>query len=107
MKRVDQIVRSDAAGLDTKDQTNIRFYAAMDAACTAIEKASPTPQDVGALTVATITDDAIVAAMSRVLGHYRELGATDQTAKGPDLVSRVEADLARRLAGAHPAACAG
>jgi hypothetical protein len=97
MKRVDQIVRSDAAGLDSKDQTNIRFYVAMDAACTAAGKAAPTPQEVAAVAVATIADDAINAAKDRVLQMYRDLGPTDQTAKGPDLVHRVKADLLARF----------
>ncbi|MCC6367514.1 MAG: AIPR family protein [Bryobacterales bacterium] len=104
MKRVDNVVRSDAAGLDTKDQTNIGFYVAMDATCTALAKANPTPQDVGGLSAATITDDAIVAAMNRVLGLYRALGATDQTAKGPELVTRVKAELVARLPAGQPGA---
>jgi hypothetical protein len=97
MKRVDQIVRSDAAGLESKDQTNLRFYVAMDAACTAVGKAAPSPQELATVAVAAITDDAITAAKDRVLKRYNALGPTDQIAKGTDLVERVKADLRIRF----------
>ena len=97
MKRVDQIVRSDTAGLDSKDQTNLRFYVAMDAACTAAGKATPTPLEIATLTVAAIDDDAINAAKDRVLQTYRDLGPTDQAAKGPELIERLKANLAVRF----------
>jgi hypothetical protein len=48
-------------------------------------------------TVAAITDDAINAAKDRVLQMYSDLGPTDQTAKGPELVERVKADLLARF----------
>jgi hypothetical protein len=44
MKRVDRLVRAEATGLDGKDQANLRFYVAMDAACTAAGKPAPSPQ---------------------------------------------------------------
>ncbi len=97
MKRVDEIVRSDAAGLDRKDQTNLRFYAAMDTACTAAGKAAPTAHEIAAVVVAAITDDAINAAKDRVQKMYADLGPTDQTAKGAELVERIKADLLARF----------
>jgi len=82
MKRVDQIVRADAARLDSKDQTNLRFYVAMDVACTAAAKAAPTPADVAGIAIAGITDADIIVAKDCVLAMYRSLGQSDQTAKG-------------------------
>jgi hypothetical protein len=97
MKRVDRIVGSDAAGLDSKDQTNVRFYVAMDVACTATGKACPTPQDVAAISASGISDAAIFEALDRVLRIYRNIGPTDQTAKGTALVENLKADLTARL----------
>ena len=99
MKRVDQIVRSDAAGLDRKDQTNLRFYVAMDLAATACGIAVPTAQGIGALSTAAVSDDEIRCAQARVLELYKGLGATDQTAKGTDLVDRMRIELNSRLGG--------
>jgi hypothetical protein len=101
MKRVDQVVRSDAAGLDTKDQTNIRFYVGMAAACTAIGKVNPTPQDVSLVAVNSIADDTIETAMRRVFELYQKLGGTDQTAKGTELVTSLKHDLASLLHGSQ------
>jgi hypothetical protein len=102
MKRVDQIVRSESAGLESKDQTNLRFYVAMDVACTAIGRASPTPLEIATLAVSGITNDAISAAKVRVLQMYQDLGATDQTAKGPDLIARLNASLVARFPPVSP-----
>ncbi len=97
MKRVDNVVRADAAGLDSKDQTNLRFYVAMDVVCTATAKATPTPTEIATLTVASITDAEISAAKDRVLAMYRALGPSDQTAKGTDLIAGVKEDLIARF----------
>jgi hypothetical protein len=97
MKHIDRIVRSDESGLDSKDQTNLRFYVAMDVACTAAAKAAPTPEEIAAIPVAAIGDDAISAAKDRVLRMYNELEPTDQTAKGPELIAHLKADLAQRF----------
>jgi hypothetical protein len=99
MKRVDQMVASDAAGLDRKDQTNVRFYVATDTACTAAGKTDPTPQDIAAIPASAIPDSAISEALGRVLRLYQSLGPTDQTAKGTELVDALTAELAGRLAG--------
>ena len=97
MKRVDRLVRAEATGLDGKDQANLRFYVAMDAACTAAGKPAPSPQEIAGLAVGEISDDAITAAKNRVLKMYNDLGATDQTAKGPALAARLKSDLSARF----------
>jgi CO/xanthine dehydrogenase FAD-binding subunit len=73
MKRVDQFVKSDAAGLDRKDQTNIRFYVAMDVGATLAGKPAPTPAEVAAISPAALGDAEIQAAEVRVLKAYKEL----------------------------------
>jgi hypothetical protein len=97
MKRVDDIVRSDAAGLDAKDQTNVRFYVAMDVACTSAGKVELRAQDIAGLTLAVVTDDMIRQAQQRVVDMYQALGPTDQTAKGADLIGNLKTDLLTRF----------
>jgi hypothetical protein len=43
MKLIDREVRTDKHALDRKDQTNVRFYAAMHLASLATGKTVPTP----------------------------------------------------------------
>lgn len=100
MRRVDDFVRSEVAALSTKDQTNLRFYVAMDVACTALGKVAPTPQDVAGLNLTSITDEMIGQAEKRVAAMYQALGPTDQTAKGTELVGNLKTDLNGRLASA-------
>jgi hypothetical protein len=56
MKIVDGVVRTEKYRLNRKDQTNLRFYAAMYLAGLLSGKVAPTPQDVATITVTSITD---------------------------------------------------
>ena len=96
-KRVDRVISSDAVGLDRKDQTNLRFYVAMEGACTAAGKATPTPHEIAALPMTSVTESTIVLAKERVLHEYEELGSTDQVAKGTELIERLKTNLMTRF----------
>ena len=97
-------MRSEEFGLDRKDQTNLRFYVAMDVAATAVGKPTPTPQEIANLTPSSLADDEIRSTQARVLKLYKDLGATDQVAKGIDLLRQVKAELQTRLRGADTTA---
>jgi hypothetical protein len=97
MKLVDKEVRSEKHGLAQKDQTNIRFYAAMYVACLTVEKANPNPSEIAAISVSSITDAVKSEALDRVCSSYKELGASDQSAKGVELTARLKSALQERF----------
>jgi len=96
-KRIDRVIGADAAALDRKDQTNMRFYIAMDVACTALGKAAPTPAEIAAMQLTLVTDAFILAAKDRVLKQYQALGASDQAAKGTELIEKLKLDVQERF----------
>jgi AIPR protein len=96
LKRVDETMRLETSNLDKKDQTNLRFYVAMDVACTSLGKAAPTPVEIAALSVHALSEDTLKTSQQRVLGLYSDLGPSDQTAKGPDLAEKLKQDLKSR-----------
>jgi hypothetical protein len=100
-KRVDRVIGTVAANLDQKDQTNLRFYIAMEVVCGFLAKASPTVQDIAALPLVGVTGTEILLAKDRVLNEYKALGGTDQIAKGPDLAGKLRANLAGRFPSQH------
>jgi hypothetical protein len=97
IKHIDQIIRSEEAGLEAKDQTNLRFYVAMDVACIAIGKTAPTPLEIAALAMTAISDADIKASINGMLQIYQRLGPTDQTAKGSELIDNIKTALKNRF----------
>ena len=75
-------------------QTNLRFYVAMDVSATVLKKAKPTATD---LKTVLVDKAALKASLDRVAKLYQEMGASDQLAKGPDLVARLASDLRARF----------
>lgn len=97
MKLVDKEVRADTHALDRKDQTNIRFYAAMYAACVVTGKDSPTVADISTIGSSIVTDQVLGEAVQRVRTAYVSLGGSDQVAKGTDLLAQLKVELAERF----------
>jgi hypothetical protein len=93
MKRVEGCLRS-ASGLDQKDRNNLRFHVGTLATAIVAGTEAPTPGEVAGLEVEAFTDSVLERALQIVEARYKELGATDQVSKGPELV----ADLKRRIA---------
>lgn len=92
MRRVDAILRS-APDLDQKDRNNIRFHVGMVATALAAGSEAPKPQAVADLQVELFSDAILADALAMVARRYKELGATDQVAKGPEVVMHLKADL--------------
>ena len=85
MRRVDAILRS-APDLDQKDRNNIRFHVGMVATALAAGSEAPKPQAIADLQVELFSDAILADALAMVARRYKELGATDQVAKGPEVV---------------------
>jgi hypothetical protein len=96
MRRVDSVLRS-APNLDQKDRNNIRFHVGMVATALAAGGEAPEPATVAGLHVDSFSDTVLAGALAMVSERYKELGATDQVAKGPELVTVLRADLTAKL----------
>lgn len=99
MKIVDKEIRADKYGMDQKDQTNVRFYVAMYAACLATQDASPNPAKIAGIVMSSVTDVILGEAMNQVVKAYAILGASDQAAKGPALLIQLKTELSKRFLG--------
>jgi hypothetical protein len=90
MKRTDAFIRSEKAALNRKDQTNLRYYVAMLAAIKLAGAQSLTPTQAAALSCEKLTDDDLVAVLMQAKSAYVSLGASDQVAKGPELLKKLK-----------------
>jgi hypothetical protein len=86
MKRVDAFLRSEASGLNHKDQTNLRFYVAMVAAMMIAEHNKLSAKVVAGMSLDKLTDTILDEALKGTKQAYVALGSSDQVAKGPELV---------------------
>ncbi len=97
MKTIDSSIRDEKYHLNRKDQTNLRFYSAMYLSCLLAGKAVPGAQEIAAIMVPTATATMLGEAISSVDKEYAALGASDQVAKGVDLVTKVKEKLRARF----------
>jgi len=97
MKLIDREVHADKHALDRKDQTNVRFYAAMYLASLATGKPVPTRDEIAAISLSSITDAMLTESVKRVYELYKNLGASDQVAKGVDLLEQLKSELEREF----------
>jgi hypothetical protein len=96
-KEVDRALRAASTTLSRKDQNNIRFYVAMVVAAKMARTPKPSIDALTKLVDTTINPKLVETATNEVYGLYRELGGTDQLAKGPDLASKLKERLDSEL----------
>ena len=96
VKKVDAFLKTQAL-LDAKDRNNLRFYVAMHAAACLAGKAEPNAADLKEAATSAIDVALIQASFDVVYREYVALGATDQIAKGTELLQRLKADLASKF----------
>lgn len=97
MRVVDKFLRSEDSDVEGEHQTNLRFYVAMDVACTLVSKAKPRPKDIESLNIEGIAEKAVSDSVQRVRTAYEKLGKSDQVAKGSELRRRLVQSLAKRF----------
>ena len=90
MKRVDGFLRSESSGLNRKDQTNLRFYVAMLVAVKRAGVKTRRSDSAATLDPKDVTDEDLLASLERAKIEYIALGASDQVAKGPDLLTALK-----------------
>lgn len=79
-----------------KDRTNLLFYVAMHVAASLVKKAKPTIKELAGIKVDALTDEVLQASFNDVKVIYDGLGASDQIAKGTQLLSRLKQELSNQ-----------
>lgn len=89
MKGVENFLKPDVCGvgLERKDITNIKFYVAMLVGITLAEGKEDITNKLAILPKVEIQDDVLINALNETYEKFKELGATDQIAKGPNLLA--------------------
>lgn len=87
--------------LDRKDLNNIKFYVAMVASMVLTGLPQPKVVQLSLIKAELITTEVLRVALEEVYGTYRNLGSSDQVAKGPELTrnlvsSRTDAYVAAK-----------
>lgn len=96
MKRVEDFLRtrSDNIQLSRKDINNIKFHLAMLATMALTSKGNNIRvEDIQAIDITRISDQFLLDQAVKVLDVYKQLGATDQVAKGSVFVDRLIRDF--------------
>ena len=88
MKTVEVYLKPENCGseLERKTITNIKYYVAMMVGIGLAESKNDVSAKLSALPVITIPPELLVESLKTVLTKFNELGATDQVAKGSELV---------------------
>lgn len=81
------------ADLGSRDKNNLLFYAAMHAAADLAGSGNPTIEQIAAIAIDSITNEALDGSINLVSAIYKDLGATDQVAKGSAMTARLKAIL--------------
>jgi hypothetical protein len=87
MRRVDGYLRSFTPQLEREDQTNLRYYIALDLVVALLGTSRPSMDKIAELDLDSLTDVQIKKSLGRLKLLYDNLGATDQVAKGPQLLA--------------------
>lgn len=80
------------------DKNNLRFYVAMAASQLLLQQFNPPVVKIASLSNTAITNEHLADAYTIVNSRYSLLGRTDQVAKGPELLDKVNEELVKRYA---------
>lgn len=94
MKTVENYLKPDACGedLERKDITNIKFYVAMLVGIALTDGSEDSINKLAALPKVEIEEPVLIEALNTTIENFRELGGTDQIAKGPNLLDKLLAN---------------
>ena len=99
LKQTESFLGSHSSNPSAAEKNNLKFYIAMAATKETLQNANPTPADVGSLAGGSLEPAVLQAAYTSVLRDYQGLGATDQVAKGADLIRLVSDSLRQKYPG--------
>lgn len=91
MKAVEMYLKPENCGLELerKTITNIKYYVAMIVSIKLVGGKDDIATKLSELSTLTITQEMLSEALETVLTEFNNLGATDQVAKGSDLVAKL------------------
>ncbi|EKO39501.1 MAG: AIPR protein [Solidesulfovibrio magneticus str. Maddingley MBC34] len=92
IKSIQSYLRS-LDSLQPKDRTNLIFYIAMHASAVLSKKQSPNISDLLAIGDSSLTDEVLASSLTSVKELYETLGASDQVAKGTQLLADLKSKL--------------
>lgn len=87
MKRVESFLKEQ--DLETKHRTNIRFYVAFSTVVHIVEKITPAIKQISEIKVEDIPNEKIQTSYILVKALFDNLGASDQIAKGTELLEKL------------------
>jgi hypothetical protein len=90
--------RMSTSGLESRDRNNLKFYIAMVIGSLVTAKPHPVSGDLVTVADTSLTQPVFEDALKLVSAEYKKLGATDQVAKGPELLKVIEKRLNAKLA---------
>ncbi len=96
VKQTEVFLSHHADGLSAADKNNVKFYVAMAVCHEALSMCDPIPTQISTLAVKGITDAQMEAAYQLVKTEYHVLGASDQVAKGTELLAKVKKRLSEK-----------
>ncbi len=89
LKRTERLLKKPEISLERRDRNNLRFYVAMHAAMSVIGKTELVPSEIAGIKADSISEEVLTSSLKTVDEAYRELGGTDQVAKGKELVEKI------------------
>jgi hypothetical protein len=96
MRQVDDYLRAKGTAIDRTTKSNIRFYMALDVACTVTGKPNPKIKQIAKIAL-PINETLLEESYNRVGELYAKFGGTDQAAKGNEMVAGLKSALIERL----------
>lgn len=97
LKQTESFLAGHVDSLPAPTKNNLKFYVAMTASQDTLQKAEPSLADIASLAGRTLTSANLEAAYQLVKAEYETLGATDQVAKGTELVAAVKRRLSEKF----------
>ena len=88
MRKVEHALKSHSLNVVRKDRSNLRFYVAMHAVA-GTAKYPRQPAEIVKFDVDGLDEVAVKKSLDVVKKLYDDLGATDQVAKGPQLLNNI------------------
>lgn len=97
LKQVETYLAGRTDAPSATDKNNMKFYLAMAACQEALTKSNPSTTEIASLAGATLTVTALDGAYQIVHEEYQARGATDQAAKGAELLASVKRRLGEKF----------
>lgn len=98
-KKIERFIKSDAAGVESRDRNNVKFHLAMHVSMRLAGKVSPTVQDVVQVDIDKVDVAFMTESLKDVLEEYHRLGGTDQVAKGTEFPEALGSKMSSELGG--------